>query len=86
MRFSVGRVILLSVMSKTKITFVPQAWIGDYAYQVDPLGPTTFEVDSSEVAGMEPDSYESDELKDHPNCPSWIKDWFGPFYFTWEID
>ena len=68
------------------VTFVPQAWINDYAYQCDPNGPTKFEVEPELLVGLEPDSYKSDELRDHANCPDWIKEWSGPFYFTWDTE
>jgi len=60
--------------------------MNDYAYPVDPEGPTTFEVDESELAGLEPDTNESDDLRFHANAPEWIREWSGPFYIDWEED
>ena len=62
-----------------KVRFHPQAWIGDYACEVDPQGETVFEV--GEVPpSVKDDDYESDDLRFHPNAPEWVKDWSGPFW------
>lgn len=66
------------------VTFIPQAWIRDYAYNVDIDGPNTWEVPVEMVEGIRPDSHESDNLRHHENAPKWVKDWSGPFYITWE--
>jgi hypothetical protein len=68
------------------VEFVPQAWINDYAERADCEGPNTFEVEKHLLDKLVPDSNESDALKDHKNAPKWIKNWSGPFYFTWEIE
>lgn len=70
----------------TTVTFVPQAWINDYAVAIDPMGETKFEVETALLRSIEPDSYDSDELKSHPNIPDWVINHYGPFYFTWEIE
>jgi hypothetical protein len=67
-----------------KVTFHPQAWINDYATDVDPEGPTEFEVADEEVVGLKDDSFESDVLREHANAPKWIRDWTGPSYITIE--
>ena len=59
--------------------FHPQAWLNDYAVEVDPEGDTTFDV-GTVPESVEDDSYESDRLRDHDNAPQWIKDWHGPFW------
>ena len=63
----------------TKVRFHPQAWINDYAVEVDAEGPTEFEV-GEVAADVRDDSYPSDNLRDHENAPQWVKDWGGPFY------
>lgn len=68
------------------VEFVPQAWINDYAVNVDPEGPTTWEVPVEMVRDVEPDQYESDDLRFHENAPEWVKEWSGPFYVTWDQD
>lgn len=76
-------------MSKQKtitVEFVPQAWINDYAYNVDPEGPTTWEVPVKKLIGIRPDSYESDELREMRSAPKWVREWSGPFYVTWDED
>jgi len=59
--------------------FHPQAWVNDYAITVDPEGEVEWEV-GEEAASLTDDSYESDDLRFHPNAPDWVKDWSGPFY------
>jgi len=66
------------------VTFHPQAWQGDYAVPVDSEGPTTWEVPAERLHGIDPDSYESDELRHEDPAPSWVGDWSGPFYIDWD--
>lgn len=66
-----------------KAIFTPQAWVNDYAIAVDPEGPTEWDV-GDVPDDMQDGSYESDELRLHPNAPQWARDWSGPFYI--EID
>lgn len=69
-------------------TFVPQAWVNDYAVCVDPEGPTTFDVTAyllerytrEELARIRDDQYESDDLRSVPSAPRWVRLWCGPFY------
>lgn len=58
--------------------FVPQAWQGDVAIPVDPLGDTRFEVF---LSGSVPaaHSLDADALRDLPGVPEWIRTWAGPF-------
>ena len=30
---------------------------------------------------IQDDTYESDEFREHPNAPEWVREWAGPFYF-----
>lgn len=69
---------------KVRIRFTPQAWIRDYATEVDPQGPREFEVPVRDAQNEQgewlPDrSYESDILREHKNAPKWIRQWSGPF-------
>lgn len=66
------------------VTFHPQAWVNDYAVPVDPEGPTEFEVSDSDLIGLKPDTFKSDNLQFHHNAPDWIREWSGPFYFDWD--
>jgi hypothetical protein len=66
-------------MNMATAIFHPQAWVNDYAIEVDPEGDTAFEV-GDVPDSVEDDSYESDNLRDHENAPQWVKDWSGPFY------
>jgi len=63
----------------TKVRFHPQAWVSDYAAEVDPEGETEWE------AGVVPDDvldddYASDNLRLHLNAPKWAREWAGPFW------
>lgn len=75
--------------------FVPQAWINDYATEIDHSGPDEWDatefvkiVDSTYVSGMleEIESYPDEEALDYfdilvedPNAPEWVRDHRGPF-------
>lgn len=62
-----------------KAIFHPQAWVNDYAIDVDPEGKTEWNVEIV-PDDLEDNSYESDELRFHDNAPQWVKDWSGPFW------
>ena len=66
------------------VSFIPQAWVNDYAVNVDIDLPNTWEVPVEMVRGIEPDDYASDELRDLDNAPEWVREWSGPFYVTWD--
>lgn len=67
-----------------KVQFTPQAWVNDYAIDVDPEGETEFEIPVADAmidGRLRKDNHdETDVLKDHPNAPRWIKQFAGPFY------
>jgi hypothetical protein len=74
-------------MKRIIAEFVPQAWVRDYAIEVDPEGPTEWDVTETIIAmgrdealAMVDDDYPSDNLRDSPDAPKWIRDWSGPFY------
>lgn len=66
--------------------FHPEAWINDEAVEVDPEGPTTWDVTEHicamprEVALALRDNRENtDALCELPNVPEWIRNWNGPY-------
>ncbi len=68
------------------LKFKPQAWVKDYAIEVDPEGPDTWEVSDEEIiqkfpsrTDWETDHYERDDMRYHDNAPKWIREWSGPF-------
>lgn len=68
-------------------TFVPQAWINDYAVDVDPEGPTKWDITDHILAmgkdaalALKDNDYPTDDLRYTDNAPTWIKEWRGPFY------
>jgi hypothetical protein len=61
--------------------FHPQAWVRDYAMDVDPEGPTDWSVPWTEGKPVPSnDDYESDDLRFEGNAPEWVRNWGGPFY------
>lgn len=71
--------------------FTPQQWVNKCAVVVDPHGPDVWDCtkymaglpdDAARARAMEPDSYDSDDVRDDPNAPQWVRDWSGPFYVT----
>lgn len=71
-------------MPTYRATFHPQAWVNDYAIEVDPQGPTTWEVTPELIASLPAGwnkscTYESDELRNDPAAPEWVREWTGPF-------
>ncbi len=66
------------------VRFRPQVWLNDYALDVDPAGPTTWQVPAARLAGIRMGTYESDLLRFDPQVPDWIKDWTGPFEVEWD--
>ncbi|MCA3267717.1 MAG: hypothetical protein ING19_16780 [Azospirillum sp.] len=67
--------------------FTPQAWIRDYAVEVDREGPDTWDAtayllssfENAKIRCMHDNNYASDDLHLDPNAPAWIRDWHGPF-------
>ncbi len=64
---------------KIVATFRPEAWVRDYAMEVDPQGETQWTVDADEFDNRQPDL---DFLQQSRNAPDWVKDWGGPFEIT----
>lgn len=72
--------------------FTPQAWVNDYAIEVDAEGEREWEVSLDfleQLLRSLPDelrdelckghSYESDMLRGDPAAPEWVREWHGPF-------
>lgn len=66
--------------------FHPQAWINNYAVEVDPEGPVEFDVTDAVLAmsraeawALADDDYDTDFLRELSTAPEWIRDWRGPF-------
>ncbi len=76
--------VLLGESIPVTLTFVPQAWVNDYAVEVDAQGPLTWQVPFTDLKGIKPDSNPSDELHRDKAAPKWVRDWSGPFYVTWD--
>ena len=70
-----------------EIKFVPQAWIDDYAVDVDPEGPDTWDVTtyvtamSQEQAFALRDNQDESEPMLRFNAPEWVINWQGPYRF-----
>lgn len=72
-------------------TFVPQAWVNDYAVPAEPEGETTFDVTREilklgreKALQLRDDQTETDQLRHARLAPLWIKHWRGPFYVNVE--
>lgn len=60
--------------------FQPEAWIDDYAVDVDPDGPDTWTVSPAMAAAIIADDYQDlDYLRDDEAAPAWVRNWTGPF-------
>ena len=70
---------------RLRCTFIPQAWVNNYAVNVDPAGPTTWDTDWFGTDLPAPRSDESDQLRDGADAPRWVKDWSGPFEVEYEV-
>lgn len=69
-------------MARLKLRFHPQAWINDYATEIDPQGETEWSIEwPADRQPPDDDRYESDDLIDE-NAPAWIQEaiYNGPFY------
>lgn len=70
--------------------FTAQAWIGDYAQEIEPHGPDAWDCSAymlaltpeQHEAALIPDDYGSDNVRDDPAAPEWVRQWAGPFYIT----
>ena len=68
-------------------TFWPQAWIRNYAVEIDPHGPTRWIItpeylDKCGPNALKDNTYDSDQLRYDPAAPRWVVEWPGPFYIT----
>jgi len=72
------------VKEMVRIKVIPQAWIHNYAVEIDADGPTEFLVpikDAQDKHGhwLKDRSYDSDVLIKHRNAPKWLRRHSGPF-------
>ena len=70
-------------MMRIRCTFRPQAWVNDNAIDVDPEGPTNWDMNVETLP--DPNSHESDELRNDPAAPVWAQNWHGPFEVDFEL-
>ena len=68
-----------------RVRFTPQAWVNDYAVDIDLDGPdewdTTILPDALADYRDKQDALRYETwFQDDPDCPQWIKDHRGPFY------
>jgi hypothetical protein len=66
--------------SEVKVSFAPQAWVNDYAIEVDAEGPREWYVTvaTADDIANDPDG-DLDFVREDERAPEWIKDWSGPF-------
>jgi len=83
------------------VTFHPQGWVKTSAKahesgrkQLVPAedhDPVTFRIPWADGTGPDGDvfddeSYEANQLRDHPAAPDWVNDWEGPYFVTLDWD
>lgn len=72
--------------------FTPEAWVNDYAIEVDAQGDREWDATSAALAlkaddldallagiGRWDEVTDFEDLKDEPNAPEWVRNWHGPF-------
>lgn len=66
-----------------KARFVPQAWINDYAVDIDALGETDWDLTDAEAAQALSEARrpcpDLDYLREHFQAPAWVREYPGPF-------
>jgi hypothetical protein len=72
--------------SGTRVHFQPQAWVNDYAINVDDEGEDTWEVSERTAeqieAALDRDDHDWDFVRWDSRAPSWVRSWTGPFYIN----
>jgi hypothetical protein len=75
-----------STKKQIRATFKPQVWIGDYANDADPEGPTEWAATPDvlrcsleQIHKLIDCDYSTDDFSKAPSAPDWIKNWSGPF-------
>lgn len=68
-----------------RVRFHAEEWIGDFAFEIDPKGPTDWT--STQVSSLIAGAYDKRDYFRYErwfdfddNCPQWIKDHDGPFW------
>lgn len=70
-------------MTRIRCTFRPQAWVNNYAIDIDIDGPNEWEMEVESLP--EENSDESDELRQDPAAPSYVREHRGPFEVDYEV-
>jgi hypothetical protein len=73
-------------LPRIEATIAPQAWVDNHAVDVDPEGPTSWDVTAEVVAlgreaalALRDNRDETDNLVRSVNAPDWVRHWRGPF-------
>ena len=80
--------------------FFPEAWVNDYAVEVDPEGETSWDATEAvrddfdyfadlfgrDIFGGESVVDNDDVLAADPNAPEWVREWRGPFTINVGVD
>lgn len=67
---------------RRRVRFVQQRWVDDDLVEIERAYPV--EWDAVVPPDMRPDTHESDDLRNAPGAPDWVRSWHGPFYVTWD--
>mgnify|MGYP001562051386 CR=1 FL=1 len=73
---------VVSYGMRIRCIFRPEAWVQVHGrkeaiFPVEPLGETTWDMEVNALPKS--NSYSSDDLRNDPAAPQWVKDWSGPF-------
>lgn len=68
---------------KIRCSFRPQAWVNDWAIDVDIDHPNTWEMKVKDLP--KPNSDQSDVLAESEYAPAWVQTYSGPFEVDYEV-
>jgi hypothetical protein len=72
-----------AMMKRIRCTFQPEVELLSHIVSVDSPFPAVWEMEVDQLP--EPHSLESDQLREHPNAPEWVREWSGPFEVNYEV-
>lgn len=88
-KIQIARILMPADGPRVIAHFQPQAWVKDYAIDVDASGETEWDI-TAEIVAMDPkqaqdiedDSNESDAFTGSKSAPAFVRDWSGPYHVS----
>lgn len=88
-KIQIARILMPADGPRVIAHFQPQAWVKDYAIDVDASGETEWDI-TAEIIAMDPekaqdikdDSDESDAFTGSKSAPAFVRDWSGPYHVS----